>query len=101
MPVDSVKVLNRGQAYCLDGEAQYAIPAILASALEAFPSVFLQSLKTKRDRLMKFEPFAKSLIATSLVLSCLSAYAASVAPVAAENGMVVTAQHLASHVGVD
>ncbi|KQV13508.1 gamma-glutamyltranspeptidase [Pseudomonas sp. Root329] len=50
---------------------------------------------------MKFEPFAKSLIATSLALSCLSAYAASVAPVAAENGMVVTAQHLASHVGVD
>ena len=50
---------------------------------------------------MKFEPFAKSLIATSLALSSLSAYAASVAPVAAENGMVVTAQHLASHVGVD
>ncbi|MHC8332472.1 gamma-glutamyltransferase [Pseudomonas sp. LB3P25] len=50
---------------------------------------------------MKFEPFAKSLIATSLALSCLSAYAASVAPVAAENGMVVTAQYLASHVGVD
>ncbi|MDI3273297.1 gamma-glutamyltransferase [Pseudomonas sp. MDT1-16] len=50
---------------------------------------------------MKFEPFAKSLIATSLALSCLSAYAASVAPVAAENGMVVTAQHLASQVGVD
>ncbi|MBK5350975.1 gamma-glutamyltransferase [Pseudomonas sp. TH41] len=50
---------------------------------------------------MTFEPFAKSLIATSLALSCLSTYAASVAPVAAENGMVVTAQHLASHVGVD
>lgn len=50
---------------------------------------------------MKFEPFAKSLIATSLALSCLVAHAASVAPVAAENGMVVTAQHLASHVGVD
>ncbi|RON57932.1 gamma-glutamyltransferase [Pseudomonas frederiksbergensis] len=50
---------------------------------------------------MKFEPFAKSLIATSLALSCLSAFAASVAPVAAENGMVVTAQHLATHVGVD
>lgn len=50
---------------------------------------------------MKFEPLAKSLIATSLTFSCLSAYAASVAPVAAENGMVVTAQHLASHVGVD
>ncbi|KAB0484207.1 gamma-glutamyltransferase 1 Threonine peptidase. MEROPS family T03 [Pseudomonas reinekei] len=50
---------------------------------------------------MKYEPFAKSLIATSLALSCLTAHAASVAPVAAENGMVVTAQHLASHVGVD
>ena len=50
---------------------------------------------------MKYEPFAKSLIAASLALSCLVAHAASVAPVAAENGMVVTAQHLASHVGVD
>lgn len=30
-----------------------------------------------------------------------SAFAASVAPVAAENGMVVTAQHLATRVGVD
>lgn len=50
---------------------------------------------------MKSEPFAKSLIATSLALSCLMAHAPSVAPVAAENGMVVTAQHLASHVGVD
>ncbi|MBV7479283.1 gamma-glutamyltransferase [Pseudomonas sp. PDM31] len=50
---------------------------------------------------MKYEPFSKSLIATSLALSCLTAHAASVAPVAGENGMVVTAQHLASHVGVD
>ncbi|WP_223549751.1 gamma-glutamyltransferase [Pseudomonas sp. A-B-19] len=50
---------------------------------------------------MKYEPFAKSLIATSLVLSCLTAHAASVAPATGENGMVVTAQHLASHVGVD
>ncbi|MHC8366400.1 gamma-glutamyltransferase [Pseudomonas sp. ZT5P21] len=50
---------------------------------------------------MKFEPFAQSLIATSLAFSCLMAHAASLAPVAAENGMVVTAQHLASHVGVD
>src|SRR3569623_2805358 len=30
-----------------------------------------------------------------------AAHAASVAPVAAENGMVVTAQHIATHVGVD
>ncbi|WP_397452875.1 gamma-glutamyltransferase [Pseudomonas sp. NA-150] len=50
---------------------------------------------------MKFEPFAKSLIATALILSYTGAQAASQAPVAAENGMVVTAQHLASHVGVD
>jgi gamma-glutamyltranspeptidase/glutathione hydrolase len=50
---------------------------------------------------MKYEFFAKSLIATSLALSCLTAHGASVAPVAAENGMVVTAQHLASQVGVD
>jgi hypothetical protein len=43
MPVDSVKVLSRGQAYCLDEEAQYAIPAILASALEAFPLFFYRA----------------------------------------------------------
>ncbi len=59
------------------------------------------SLKTRRDRLMKFESLARTLIATSLTLGCLSTYAASQAPVAAENGMVVTAQHLATHVGVD
>jgi gamma-glutamyltranspeptidase/glutathione hydrolase len=50
---------------------------------------------------MKFESLARTLIATSLTLGCLSAFAASQAPVAAENGMVVTAQHLATHVGVD
>ena len=51
---------------------------------------------------MKFEPLARSLIATALVLAySSSSLAASQAPVAGENGMVVTAQHLASHVGVD
>ncbi|QIB07932.1 gamma-glutamyltransferase [Pseudomonas fluorescens] len=50
---------------------------------------------------MKFESLARTLIATSLTLGCLSTFAASLAPVAAENGMVVTAQHLATHVGVD
>ncbi|MDP9781827.1 gamma-glutamyltransferase [Pseudomonas fluorescens] len=50
---------------------------------------------------MKFESLARTLIATSLTFGCLSAFAASQAPVAAENGMVVTAQHLATHVGVD
>jgi len=44
---------------------------------------------------------------TAIATLCLttsfapSSYAASVAPVAAENGMVVTAQHLATRVGVD
>ncbi|TVT79564.1 gamma-glutamyltransferase [Pseudomonas sp. H3(2019)] len=50
---------------------------------------------------MTFEPLAKSLIATALVIGCACAQAASQAPVAAENGMVVTAQRLATHVGVD
>ncbi|RZI65640.1 MAG: gamma-glutamyltransferase, partial [Pseudomonas sp.] len=50
---------------------------------------------------MKFEPFAQSLVATALTLGLSCAHAASVAPAAAENGMVVTAQHLATHVGVD
>ncbi|MEB0028167.1 gamma-glutamyltransferase [Pseudomonas sp. MH9.2] len=50
---------------------------------------------------MKFQPFARSLIATAFVIGSIGVHAASQAPVAAENGMVVTAQHLASHVGVD
>lgn len=50
---------------------------------------------------MKFDPLAKSLLATVFVLSHVYAQAASQAPAAAENGMVVTAQHLATHVGVD
>ncbi|MDB5828584.1 MAG: ggt [Variovorax sp.] len=41
-------------------------------------------------------------VATALVLAFApNAYAASQAPVAAENGMVVSAQHLATKVGVD
>ncbi|TWC16089.1 gamma-glutamyltransferase 1 [Pseudomonas sp. SJZ085] len=50
---------------------------------------------------MKFESLTRTLVATSLTLSCFYVQAASQAPVAAENGMVVTAQHLATHVGVD
>ncbi|HMO45346.1 MAG TPA: gamma-glutamyltransferase [Rubrivivax sp.] len=41
------------------------------------------------------------LAAAALTLASLVAEAASVAPVAAEHGMVVTAQHLATQVGVD
>ena len=44
---------------------------------------------------------ARSLIVAASAFFCISAQAASVAPVAAENGMVVTAQHLATDVGVD
>lgn len=50
---------------------------------------------------MKFERVVTPLIAAALCLSVGLAQAASQTPVAAENGMVVTAQHLATHVGVD
>lgn len=50
---------------------------------------------------MKSDPLAKSLLAAVFVFSYACAQAASQAPVAAENGMVVTAQHLATHIGVD
>jgi len=45
--------------------------------------------------------FSHSLILSAALLACAGAQAASQAPVAAENGMVVTAQHLATRVGVD
>jgi gamma-glutamyltranspeptidase/glutathione hydrolase len=50
---------------------------------------------------MKYQPFTRTLIATALVLTVSGVQAASQAPVAGENGMVVTAQHLATHVGLD
>ena len=50
---------------------------------------------------MKYQPLSHTLIATALVLTINGVHAASQAPVAGENGMVVTAQHLATHVGVD
>jgi gamma-glutamyltranspeptidase / glutathione hydrolase len=42
-----------------------------------------------------------ALFSASLSLLCATTQAASIAPAAAENGMVVTAQHLATRVGVD
>ena len=42
-----------------------------------------------------------TLVSAASVLCCGSIQAASVAPVAAEHGMVVSAQHLATQVGVD
>ncbi len=50
---------------------------------------------------MKLHRLAKFLFAVALALCQLNTQAASQAPVSAENGMVVTAQHLATHVGVD
>jgi gamma-glutamyltranspeptidase/glutathione hydrolase len=50
---------------------------------------------------MNFDPPAKFLLAAALVCFQNGAYADSPPPVAAEHGMVVTAQHLATHVGVD
>ena len=49
---------------------------------------------------MKIQYFRLALVAGAAVFS-YSVQAASVAPVAAEHGMVVTAQHLATQVGVD
>ena len=46
-------------------------------------------------------PAARWAATAALALSLTVAHAASVAPVAAENGMVVAAQHLATRVGVD
>jgi len=50
---------------------------------------------------MKFKPHTKFLLAAVLALCQLNAQAASQAPVAAEHGMVATAQQLATHVGID
>ena len=46
-------------------------------------------------------PLYKAVAVAIAAAFCIAAQAASVAPVAAENGMVVTAQHLASEVGID
>jgi len=50
---------------------------------------------------MRLENLRQSLLATVIGLAFASAQAASQAPVAAENGMVVSAQHLATKAGVD
>jgi gamma-glutamyltranspeptidase / glutathione hydrolase len=50
---------------------------------------------------MRFAFVHRTLLVSAVALACASAHAASQAPVAAENGMVVTAQHLATRIGVD
>ena len=46
-------------------------------------------------------PPALRILIAFVLIACECAHGASQAPVAAENGMVVTAQHLATKVGVD
>ena len=50
---------------------------------------------------MQTPPIRKVLASAATLLCSFNTLAASVAPVAAENGMVVTAQHLATQIGVD
>jgi gamma-glutamyltranspeptidase / glutathione hydrolase len=50
---------------------------------------------------MKLNTIGSPLLICALALACFESQAASQAPVAAENGMVVSAQHLATKVGVD
>jgi gamma-glutamyltranspeptidase/glutathione hydrolase len=50
---------------------------------------------------MRFISLRRTLVVSAVAFAWASANAASQAPVAAENGMVVTAQHLATRVGVD
>ncbi|RML89325.1 Gamma-glutamyltransferase, partial [Pseudomonas savastanoi] len=83
-------------------DARYASTRSAASSPGGWRSTHQTSLTQKKKRsTMKFEPLARSLIATALIVAYSPSFAASQAPVAAENGMVVTAQHLATHVGVD
>ena len=50
---------------------------------------------------MKTCRLLKSFVVSAATVCCWTVHAASVAPAAAENGMVVTAQHYATQVGVD
>jgi hypothetical protein len=48
MLADSAEGLNRGPAYCSDGEAQYVIPTILACAFELL-TLFCAEPKNKKE----------------------------------------------------
>lgn len=50
---------------------------------------------------MNFKRVVAPLAATAFILNFNYSHAASQTPIAAENGMVVTAQYLATHVGVE
>jgi gamma-glutamyltranspeptidase/glutathione hydrolase len=50
---------------------------------------------------MKTRRLLKSFVASAATVCCWTVHAASIAPAGAEHGMVVTAQHYATQVGVD
>ena len=59
------------------------------------PGAFEENVTMKTCRLLK------SFVVSAATVCCWTVHAASIAPAAAENGMVVTAQHYATQVGVD
>jgi len=69
--------------------------------LQMPPTSALQPFLHYNIYTMKIKLFAKLLLVVSLAFFLLDSHADSQPPVAAEHGMVVTAQHLATHVGVD
>src|SRR4051812_30847373 len=74
----------------------------MESPLEGVAAWTRMQLLTPGVPCMRLPALSRSLWMCSLLLSVHgAAHTASQAPVAAEHGMVVTAQHLATHVGVD
>src|SRR5258706_15069773 len=61
----------------------------------------ISRLDPARSAMTFARPHLRKILVLAVVSTCIAARAASVAPAAAENGMVVTAQHLATEVGVD
>src|SRR5258706_13058880 len=61
----------------------------------------ISRLDPARSAMTFARPHLRKILVLAVVSTCIAARAASVAPTAAENGMVVTAQHLATEVGVD
>src|SRR5512140_3014555 len=58
-------------------------------------------VRRRRTVTSRSSPSLRTVFGCLALIACVGAYAASVPPVAARNGMVATAQHLATRVGVD
>jgi gamma-glutamyltranspeptidase / glutathione hydrolase len=79
-------------------------PTPLAARLCDYPGEFqtlVPSGASEENVTMKTCRLLKSFVVSAATVCCWTVHAASIAPAAAENGMVVTAQHLATQVGVD